>query len=138
MVVGTNIRREKATHSPISQNKAAFKEYVVPLKEVLEHPLLPEGWRKTLPKADHQWVSLALFTHVTSMVGYPSTTPYHPHSHLVLIDIRSTPVLWMPGKLWKVTLVLVHHPGCDNQRLTRVCSFAVCAQCIFQWSNDRL
>ena len=25
-------------------------------------PLLPDGWRKTLPKADHQWVSQALFT----------------------------------------------------------------------------
>ena len=27
-----------------------------------EHPLLPDGWRKTLPKADHQWVSQPLFT----------------------------------------------------------------------------
>ncbi|KAK3720982.1 hypothetical protein QZH41_018539, partial [Actinostola sp. cb2023] len=93
-----NIRSEKATHSPISQNKAALKEYVLSFKEgrevvalkqqqreekeaklkaskpistekylsrfstSAEHPLLPEGWRKTLPKADHQWVSLALFT----------------------------------------------------------------------------
>ena len=27
-----------------------------------EHPLLPDGWLKTLPKADHLWVSQALFT----------------------------------------------------------------------------
>ena len=27
-----------------------------------EHPLLPDGWLKTLPKADHLWVSRALFT----------------------------------------------------------------------------
>ena len=27
-----------------------------------EHPLLPDRWLKTLPKADHLWVSQALFT----------------------------------------------------------------------------
>lgn len=27
-----------------------------------EHPLLPDGWLKTSPKADHLWVSQALFT----------------------------------------------------------------------------
>ena len=28
----------------------------------LESPPLPEGWRKTLPKSDHLWISQALFT----------------------------------------------------------------------------
>ncbi|KAK3726392.1 hypothetical protein QZH41_016260, partial [Actinostola sp. cb2023] len=232
-----NIRSEKATHSPISQNKAAFKEYVVSFKEGrevalkqqqreekeaklkaskpvsqsstpkpavsplahglasgqistekylsrfstsagpsrfkptippqtrcrkpvrpsatitatctqtsaddqelcaiaeqieknLEHPLLPEGWRKTLPKADHQWVSLALFTvnkrgkakldwdRVNKLWWDPpqppliTTQPPRPDRYYA-----QRLLLWMPRKLWKVTLYCPH-PGCDNQRLT--------------------
>ncbi|KAK3729301.1 hypothetical protein QZH41_011429, partial [Actinostola sp. cb2023] len=95
-----------------------------------EHPLLPEGWRKTLPKADHQWVSLALFTvnkrgkakldwdRINKLWWDPpqppliTTQPPRPDRYYA-----QRLLLWMPRKLWKVTLYCPH-PGCDNQRLT--------------------
>ncbi|XP_014667376.1 PREDICTED: uncharacterized protein LOC106808959 [Priapulus caudatus] len=94
-----------------------------------EYPL-PEGWRQTLPEADHRWVSRALF-HFSSR-GMPELDSvkltqqwFYPPQPLLNCDQAPRPdhyfasrlLLWMPQRMWKVRL-LCPHPRCRGQELT--------------------
>ena len=91
---------------------------------------LIEGWKTTLPKHDHQWVSSVLFT--TSSKGKPAfdTTKvnklwyYPPQPSLIPNQPPSVSryfnnrlLLWMPRKMWKVNLHCPH-PECEKHLLT--------------------
>ena len=92
-----------------------------------EYPL-PEGWKATLPKPDHQWVSKALFTY--SALGVPQLDIgrvtglwfYPPQPALTLTRPPSVKkyftqqlFLWMPRKLWRVKLVCTQDECAQNE-----------------------
>ena len=94
-----------------------------------DHPL-PKGWKQSLPKADHAWISKALFK--LSSTGKPELDLskvnklwwYPPQPALRVnqppaVDKYFTQLLlvWMPRKLWQVNL-LCPHADCNKHPLT--------------------
>lgn len=92
---------------------------------------MPEGWRQTLPSADHQWVSRQFFnvsastgkvefdsTKVTKLWWYPPQPPPICNQLPKVSRYFSQPLLmWMPRKLWRLRLVCPQ-PGCKDHELT--------------------
>ncbi len=91
---------------------------------------LPEGWKKTLPTTDHQWVSKALFHY--NAFGKLELDPgrathlwYHPPepalapSRVPRVDryFAHRLLLWMPRKLWRVKLCCPNS-ACQQHELT--------------------
>lgn len=90
----------------------------------------PNGWKESLPKADHQWVSKALFKYsargkpkldlskVTKLSFYPPQ-PALTVSQLPAANKYFTQRLfvWMPRKLWRVKLCCPQE-DCSKNELT--------------------
>ncbi|XP_068211933.1 uncharacterized protein [Palaemon carinicauda] len=92
--------------------------------------VLPEGWKKTLPKADHQWISRALFK--VSNRGKPELAWERvnklwwspPEPSLIPTQLprpdsyfATRLLLWMTRKLWKVRLACPNS-FCEGHQLT--------------------
>lgn len=114
-------------------HKGSFSLFSIPLVFALP-PLelcpLTDGWRTTLPKTDHQWVSRALFHRSTkgkSKVDYSKVNRlwyYPPQTPLICSQppkmaqyFTRRLLLWMPRKLWAVKL-LCPTATCAGQELT--------------------
>ena len=93
---------------------------------------LPEGWKKSLPKEDHIWVSKALFKQwkkdkVELDMSKVNKLWWYPPQPLLRVHQRPTVntyftwhlLLWMPRKLWQVRLHCPHD-DCYNHPLTIV------------------
>ena len=92
--------------------------------------ILPDGWRKSLPVADHHWISKALFKlssrkkaelaweRVDRLWWYPPQPALIP-SQLPRPDryFAQRLLLWMPRKLWQVRLCCPD-PACAEHSLT--------------------
>ena len=92
---------------------------------------LPEGWKKSLPKEDHIWVSKALFkkstikdraeldmSKVNKFWWYPPQPSLRVHQHpSVNTYFTRRLLLWMPRKLWQVRLHCPHD-DCVKHPLT--------------------
>lgn len=91
--------------------------------------VLYDGWKQTLPAADHQWVSKALFRTTKAGKAEFDTTKldrlwYHPPPPSK--GVSSTPrpdryfasrlLVWMPRRLWSIKLYCPQ-PTCHNQAL---------------------
>ncbi|XP_071501526.1 uncharacterized protein [Diadema antillarum] len=92
--------------------------------------LLTEGWKKTLPEADKQWISQAFFressrgkaemdmSKITQLWFYPPQAkfalgqPPKPSRYFA-----SKILMWMPRKLWAVKLVCPREE-CDGAEMT--------------------
>ena len=92
---------------------------------------MPEGWKKSLPKEDHIWVSKALFkqstmkdkaeldmSKINKLWWYPPQPSLRVHQRpTVNTYFTRRLLLWMPRKLWQV-LLLCPHDDCVKHPLT--------------------
>ena len=92
--------------------------------------LLPEGWKQSLPKPDHVWVSKALFKQSIrgrAELDVSNVKKLWWHPPQPALTVSQIPVvhsyftqrvfLWMPRKLWRVQLHCPH-ADCDKHPLT--------------------
>lgn len=95
----------------------------------LQELLLPQGWKQSLPKEQHAWVSRALF--MRDQAGRPVLKEslqlwwYPPEPRPIHHNPPSSPAafflrplfLWMPYRLWAFKLVCTQ-PQCRGQKLS--------------------
>ena len=90
-------------------------------------PLLLEGWKSTLPKADHQWIGKTFF-HLSASNRVEFCTErvtklwYDPPPPSISTSIRNRVdryfahrlFLWMPVNMWQVHLHCIHSDDSDQ------------------------
>ena len=90
---------------------------------------LPDGWKHCIPKADHGWISRALFklsssgrpeldSNKATRLWYDPPQPSVTCSQVPRVDYYFTHrlLLWMPRRLWRVVLRCTQ-PDCKDQEL---------------------
>lgn len=103
---------------------------------------LPEGWKQSLPKPDHVWISKALFKQSTRGkaeldVSKVKKLQWHPPQPA--LTVSQIPVVhsyftqrlfvWMPRKSWQVKLHCPH-ADCDEHPLTSAGLFHMLGRCL--------
>ncbi|XP_051532972.1 uncharacterized protein si:ch73-112l6.1 isoform X1 [Myxocyprinus asiaticus] len=109
---------QRSSHMAALENQPSQK-----LSDLTEELLLPEGWKQTLPKEQHLWVSKALFTRDASgklTLTEPLQLWWSPPGPQMLYSqpplspdpfFHSRLFLWMPYHMWGYRL-LCTKPNC--------------------------